>query len=106
MPRTSLRLLGPPHIELDGEPIHIPRRKATALLAYLTLTRRAHSRDSLATVLWPENDQRSARAELRRTLSLLNRTLGEGYLVAYAQEHCVLRELTAEERVQFGLPAR
>jgi WD40 repeat protein/DNA-binding SARP family transcriptional activator len=27
-------------------------------------------------------------------------------LVAYAQEHCVLRELTAEERAQFGLPAR
>jgi len=27
-------------------------------------------------------------------------------LVAYAQEHCVLRELTAEERAQFGLPVR
>ena len=27
-------------------------------------------------------------------------------LVAYAQEHCVQRELTAEERAQFGLPAR
>jgi len=25
-------------------------------------------------------------------------------LVAYAKEHCVLRELTAEERVRFGLP--
>ena len=27
-------------------------------------------------------------------------------LVAYAQEHCVQRELTAEERTQFGLPAK
>ena len=27
-------------------------------------------------------------------------------LVAYAQECCVRRELTAEERVQFGLPER
>ncbi|MCU0522511.1 MAG: hypothetical protein MUF84_17690, partial [Anaerolineae bacterium] len=27
-------------------------------------------------------------------------------LVAYAQEHCVQRELTADERAQFGLPAR
>ena len=27
-------------------------------------------------------------------------------LVAYAQEHCVQRELTAEERAHFGLPAR
>jgi DNA-binding SARP family transcriptional activator len=38
MPRLSLRLLGPPQIELDGEPVHIPRRKAMAFLAYLTLT--------------------------------------------------------------------
>jgi WD40 repeat protein/DNA-binding SARP family transcriptional activator len=27
-------------------------------------------------------------------------------LVSYAQEHCVQRELTAEERAQFGLPTR
>ena len=27
-------------------------------------------------------------------------------LIAYAQECCVLRELTAEERAQFGLPER
>jgi WD40 repeat protein len=27
-------------------------------------------------------------------------------LVAYAREHCVRRELTAEERAQFGLPVR
>jgi WD40 repeat protein len=27
-------------------------------------------------------------------------------LVAYAQQHCVQRQLTAEERAQFGLPAR
>jgi len=27
-------------------------------------------------------------------------------LVAYAKEHCVLRDLTAEERAQFGLPER
>ena len=31
---------------------------------------------------------------------------GTQALVAYAQEHCVQRELTAEERAQFGLPAR
>jgi ABC-type oligopeptide transport system substrate-binding subunit/DNA-binding SARP family transcriptional activator len=82
MSRLRLYLLGPPRLELDGEPVHLPRRKAMALLAYLAVTGRAHSRDSLATLLWPENDQQSARAELSRTLSLLNRILGPESLAA------------------------
>ena len=80
MSRLALYLLGPPRVELDGEELHIGRRKAVALLAYLAVTGRPHSRDSLATLLWPEYDQSSARADLRRTLSLLNRTLGEEWL--------------------------
>ena len=80
MSRLVLHLLGPPRLELDGEPVHIGRRKAVALLAYLAVTVRSHSRDSLATLLWPEYDQSRARANLRRALSLLNRTLGEGWL--------------------------
>ena len=62
--------------------MHIGRRKAVALLAYLAVTGQPHSRDSLATLLWPEYDQSSARADLRRTLSLLNRTLGDEWLTA------------------------
>jgi predicted ATPase/DNA-binding SARP family transcriptional activator len=80
MPRLSLRFLGPPIIELDGEPVHLGRHKAVALLAYLALTGQPHSRDALATLLWPELDQSHARGQLRRTLSLLNRTLGRQWL--------------------------
>ena len=80
MSQLALHLFGPPRLEMDGTPVHIPRRKASALLAYLTVTGQNHSRNSLATLLWPENDQSSARAELRRTLSVLNRTLGDGWL--------------------------
>jgi predicted ATPase/DNA-binding SARP family transcriptional activator len=80
MPRLTLRFLGPPLIELDGEPIHLGRHKAVALLAYLALTCQPHSRDALATLLWPELDQGHARGQLRRTLSLLNRTLGNEWL--------------------------
>ena len=68
MARLSLYLLGPPQLELDGEPVQIGRRKALALLIYLAVTRRTHSRDSLATLFWPDYDQSSARADLRRTL--------------------------------------
>jgi predicted ATPase/DNA-binding SARP family transcriptional activator len=76
----ALYLLGPPRIELDGEPVQISRRKVVALLAYLAVTGTPHSRDALATLLWPEHNQSRARAYLRRVLSELNRTLGEGIL--------------------------
>ena len=78
MSPLALYLLGAPRLERDGEEVHLPRRKMVALLAYLAVTGRSHSRDALATLLWPEYDQSSARAYLRRILSMLNRTLGGG----------------------------
>ncbi len=80
MPYLALYLLGPPRIELDGEPVWISRRKVVALLAYLAMTGTPHSRDALATLLWPERSQSRARAYLRRALSELNRAVGEGFL--------------------------
>jgi predicted ATPase/DNA-binding SARP family transcriptional activator/predicted negative regulator of RcsB-dependent stress response len=80
MVRLTMRLLGPPLVELDGQAVQLGRHKALALLAYLALTGQPHSRDALATLLWPELDQRGARGQLRRTLSLLNRTLGNPWL--------------------------
>jgi len=82
MARLSLSLLGPPAVELDGQPVKLGRHKAVALLAYLALTRRGHHRDALSTMLWPDLAQSAARAELRRTLSLLNRTLGSEWFTA------------------------
>lgn len=48
MSRLALYLLGPSRVELDGEPVHIGRSKAVALLAYLVVEPRRHSRDALA----------------------------------------------------------
>lgn len=75
-----INLFGPPRIELAGAPINVDTRKAIALFAYLAVTRQPHSRDSLATLLWSENDQPHARAALRRTLSSLNKAIGGQWL--------------------------
>jgi predicted ATPase/DNA-binding SARP family transcriptional activator len=80
MSRLKLFLLGPPRIECKGKPIEIGRRKAVALLVYLALSGRSHSRDALATLFWPEHDQSRARAGLRRALAALKKALGEGWL--------------------------
>jgi DNA-binding SARP family transcriptional activator len=65
MSRLTVSLLVPPRLELNGEPVRIGRRRAVALLAYQRVTGRSHSRESLAALLCPSNDESSARAELR-----------------------------------------
>ena len=80
MPQFSLYLFGLPRIERDGQPIPIERRKVTALLSYLALMPQPHSRDTLATLLWPGYGQKDARAHLRRTLSELNKVVGKKQL--------------------------
>ncbi len=79
MSQLTLFLLGSPRLERDDQPVEVDTRKAIALMAYLTVTRQSHSRDALATLLWPDYDQTHARGALRRTLSALNKALaGEG----------------------------
>lgn len=75
----TLRLyfLGSPRIERDGNAIETDTRKAVALLAYLAVTGEFRSRDTLATLLWPEMDAERGRAALRRTLSALRAAIGE-----------------------------
>ncbi len=80
--RLRLSLLGPPLAELDGAPIAVDTRKAIALLAYLAVTGRPQSRDSLANLLWPDYDTEHARAALRRTLSTLRSALAGGWVEA------------------------
>ncbi len=80
MSRLALFLLGPPRVECDGKPVQLDRRKAFALIAYLAVRGQSHTRDSLATMLWPEHSQSQARAGLRRALAALKADLGEGWL--------------------------
>ncbi len=86
MPRLSLRLFGPPRLELDGAPVETDRRKALALLAYLAVTGQSHSRETLAALFWPEYDQSHAFAYLRRTLWEINQMVGEGWVLADREE--------------------
>ena len=75
-------LLGPPRIELNDEPVQIRRRKALALLVYLAVTGRPHSRDALATLFYPDLDQSQARTYFRRDLGALNTQLRGDWLTA------------------------
>jgi DNA-binding SARP family transcriptional activator/predicted ATPase len=73
----SLQLIGTPEVRLGGNALRFQRRRALALLAYLVLTGREHSRDALATLLAGEADLHAARHILRVALAELREQLGD-----------------------------
>jgi predicted ATPase/DNA-binding SARP family transcriptional activator len=77
---VRLYLLGPPRLEQNNEVQTVDTRKAIALLAYVAITGSNHTRETLATLLWPEYESANARAALRRTLSALRRADAESVL--------------------------
>jgi predicted ATPase/DNA-binding SARP family transcriptional activator len=79
MAPLRLTLLGGFQARLDqGPPLPLPTRKSRALLAYLALPLgRAHSRDTLAALLWGGTRQESARASLRQALFSIRKALGD-----------------------------
>jgi DNA-binding SARP family transcriptional activator len=83
LPRVQVHLLGPPRIEVDGQPGRSPRgRKAWGLLAFLLLNRAPATREQLAGLLFADADDplgavRWNLAELRRSLSTAVRLAGD-----------------------------
>jgi len=76
----KLYLFGRSRLERQSKPIALSGRKVLALAAYLATIRQHHSRDSLATLFWPDHDQTGAKANLRRELSRMDKVLGTGQL--------------------------
>jgi DNA-binding SARP family transcriptional activator len=79
MPRLSVFLFGPLRVTLDGDPVTgFDSDKVRALLAYLAVeTETPHSRERLAGLLWPDQTEQSARANLRHVLANLRKVLGD-----------------------------
>ena len=79
MPHLTLSLFGSPLISLDGHPVSgFASKKALALLAYLAVDAdRAHTREELAGLLWPDYAESSARANLRSVLANVRRAIGD-----------------------------
>ncbi len=77
----KILLLGHPSITYHDDNVELKRRKAFALLAYLAVTRKAHSRDSLTAIFFPDQDEKQARSGLRLLLTDLNKTAISDFLV-------------------------
>ena len=79
MARLAISILGGFEATLDGAPVVVPKKKARALLAYLSLNAgRSHSREKIAALLWGNSGDAQARASLRQSLSSIRRALPNG----------------------------
>jgi DNA-binding SARP family transcriptional activator/tetratricopeptide (TPR) repeat protein len=80
MDKLEITLLGHMRVHRQGIPLGgLTRGKRAALLAYLAVEHdQDHSRETLASLLWPEADPHTARSNLRQQLFHLRKTLGDG----------------------------
>jgi DNA-binding SARP family transcriptional activator/predicted ATPase len=80
--RLSFKLLGKPQISLQGQAVTgFISSKAQALLVYLAVTGRPHSRESLAGLLWGDMSEAQASKNLRNVLSNLRSLVGAHLLI-------------------------
>jgi DNA-binding SARP family transcriptional activator len=98
----------------SGAPLHLPTKKAQALLAYLGIRLgQSHPRDKLAALLWGEKSDEQARGGLRHALVVLRRALAgahppplriEGQTLALNSVGVEVDVVTFERRVAEGTP--
>jgi len=78
MGNVCFTFLGPPEVRHDNQALLFSTRKELALLLYLAVEGRVHSRKQISELFWPESDALHGRAALRITLLHLRHVLGEG----------------------------
>ncbi|BCL80524.1 AAA family ATPase [Ktedonobacteria bacterium brp13] len=69
MQQVIFRLLGPPEISYNDQPIRIPRRRSRALLYYMVSTHTSQPRERLMTLLCGDMDEESARRAFKTMLA-------------------------------------
>ncbi|MCE7988958.1 MAG: hypothetical protein DYG89_48000 [Caldilinea sp. CFX5] len=80
--RLQLTLFGSPEVRRHGQPVTGFRTsKAQALLYYLAVTGRPHTRATLAGLLWGDQPEDAARASLSKCLSNLRDLLSDAVLI-------------------------
>ena len=82
MSQIDLQLFGYPEIRVGGRAVALSLRKALAALIYIAEANAPVSRDAVATMLWPEADETTAHARLRRTLHRMHQHLGTRVIAA------------------------
>src|SRR5438477_6381036 len=92
MGNLCFTLLGPPEVRHADQALLFSTRKEFALLIYLAVEGRVHSRKILSELYWPEGDAMHGRAALRITLLHLRHLLGDGAGVEHVTHLAITRD--------------
>lgn len=84
-------MLQSPHLEKDGAPIFIPYKRAEALLYYMIVNRSA-TRQELISLFWEDHDETTGLKNLRNTIYVLKKTLGENLLLTPHKSIIILND--------------
>ena len=79
-PALELHVFGVPAVLASGRDMHLPLKRAVALLAYLAYDTGPVPRAHLATMLWPNANLTQSRTRLRRLVYTLEDALGRHVL--------------------------
>ena len=82
MSQVDIQLFGYPEIRIGGHSVSLSLRKALATLVYVAEANSPVSREAVATMLWPEADETTAHARLRRMLHRMHEHLGTRAIAA------------------------
>jgi DNA-binding SARP family transcriptional activator len=80
MEKLRIKVFGNVQVQLGDQRIELSRQKALAVLVFLAVTGKSQSRESLATMLWPESTQSRALANLRQSIWEIRNSLGDYWL--------------------------
>lgn len=108
--KLHVRVIGTPSIEIDSTPLHLPLKKAEAMVYYLAIEKRA-SREKLASLFWGTKDENAAYNNFRNALYLLKQHLPDGVVtsdrrfVSFSGASCDLEVIESIDCLNLPLPA-
>lgn len=91
MSKIYAKLFGIPQILKDGEKIFFPYAKINALVYYIFVNKVA-SRDEVAGLLWPDENEKIAKKNLRNALYQAKKSLGLEFIISPKKSIIVLNE--------------
>lgn len=91
MSKIYCQLFGIPQIIKDGEKIFFPYAKINALIYYI-LVNNVVSRDEIAGLLWPDENEKVAKKNLRNALYQAKKSLGPDFIISPKKSILVLNE--------------
>lgn len=91
MSKIYCKLFGIPQIYKDGKKVFFPYAKINALI-YYTIVNKVVSRDEIAGLLWPDENEKVAKKNLRNALYQAKKTLDCEFIISPKKSILVLNE--------------